>query len=389
MIDTGLEELTADDWQRLEHYNGEVVLEYSAKIHAYTVVGEDGVRVLVPGVTTVIGTLDKSGPLTAWAANSTVAWFVQNFPVLEAREGLAALYQRFRDKAPWDDDVDGLPATVSCSTKELANLLNEARGNYRALKQTACDVGNLAHMWLEGYVKALIDGEDYSAPMPDNPFSVNGIQAALKWFARHKFRPVFSEKKMYSREHGFSGTCDWEAYVTPCEDTSCCPHGSGEEMFELGDFKTSRSLYDEYRMQAAAYVVASEEEFPERPVDGVRLLHLDKGTAEFESWRIPRSEVDSDFDGFLGLLQTYHWQKQLEYDRRYVKDVARAEKKAAKAAADALKPKRKRRAAVREVAAEEIGIEIEGETPLAAPAKRASRKKAGTDPGIQIEGEAA
>jgi len=326
MQQTGLEDLIsgANDYERLEHYNGEVVLEYSHTLHAYTTV-EDGVRRLVPGVTSVCGMIDKSGPLTQWAANMTVEWLISSLNNADVR----AAYEHMRSKVPWED-VDQRFGAMQISMPDVASfakLLNEARFNYRSISKDATDIGHLAHEWLENYIKNIIAGNDVSVGLaPENEKAANCVEAALKWFDRHKFRPVFSEKKLYSRSHGFAGTCDWLAYVTSCGDPDCCPF-EGEALV-LGDFKSSRNLYDEYFCQLAAYREAIEEEFPDLKIGACTLLRLGKEDGEFEVRTATQEEFESDLDGFLGILQTYHWQKQRDLNTKYEKELAKIKAKA-------------------------------------------------------------
>ncbi len=394
------EQLTASGVlsETLSHYDGEVQLHYHAPLHVYYTVDEDGVKRLVPGSTTVCGTLDKSGPLTQWAANKTVEFIIENFPRVGSRTELMENFQEFRNKAPWSDYKDINAGLASCTTYELAKLLNEARFNFRSIKEKAGNIGHIAHEWLEGYVKAFINTAShdtfveaaYGRPMPlfdprltEHPHedlvkATNSIMVALKWFGRHGFNPIFSEKKVYSREFGYAGTLDWLAYITSCGDYDCCPFDG--EALVLGDFKTSNSLYDEYRMQLASYRHAIEEEYPQYQIGAIQILRLGKEDGDFEVMPVSKECFEGDLDGFLGLLQAYHWRKQIDFDRRYEKDAEKAEKNAAKdaekaakalakaekvrlkAEKDALSPPKKRkpvkRAAVRCVS-DDIGIEIE------------------------------
>ncbi len=365
----------ASDYARLEHYNGEVVLEYSPSLHAYTIV-EDGVRFLVPGTTTVVGMIDKSGALTQWAANMTVQWFLENFPDAGARETLAANYQHFKGKLPWEDGAEGTYSyVVKAETKDIAKLLNESRFNYRQISKDACDVGHMAHEWLERYIKAMLPGaitDCMVRPLPAEKRAASCVEAALAWFAKHKFEPIFSEKKLYSRRYGYAGTCDWLAYVTSCGDPECCPF-LGEALV-LGDFKSSNNLYDEYFCQLASYRQAIEEEWPELQIGACTLLRLGKEDGEFEVRTSTQEEFDSDFDGFLGCLSMYHWQKQRSLNKRYERETAKAEAKAAKA--EALAQEKEEKARIKaEAKAEKDRLKDEAKA-----AKEAAREAAGKAP---------
>lgn len=366
MKDTGLEELLASSTSEpevLTFYNGEVTLFYDAKLHAYYV-EEDGEKLLVPGSTTVGSMVDKSGPLTQWSANSTVNAIIAGLPgVTEFQLELAGLYQKLRDKDPIGE---GPFLRMTIHSHTLAELLNKARFNFRELSKDATDIGQVAHDWLEGYINAKIAGLPYPRKMPHEdqetvellgtPFAIkatNCVKAALDWFDRHKVRFLFAERKLYSRRYRYAGTTDWFGYVTSCGDLACCKH-EGEELV-CGDFKSSRSLYEEYYIQLASYMNAWNEEFPEQPVTGRLLIRLDKDGDGVETAYRAIDTFDADFDAFLGALAIYGWKKQLELDRKYEKAVIKAEKAAAKAAADAAKPKKTRKP--RKIVIKEVTIE--------------------------------
>jgi hypothetical protein len=367
--DTGLEELllaSTTPPEVLTFYNGEVTLHYDAPLHAYYVV-EDGQRILVPGSTTVGAMIDKSGPLTQWAANETVNAFIAEISDDDLKQEVGCYYQLLRDKQPIPDIGDKV---LNIDSALLAKRLNTARFNFRSISKDATDIGTVAHEWLEGYIKAQIAGEEYAAPLPkDDPITVsslggrldfaekatNCVLAALDWFNRHKVRFWFAERKLFSRAYRYAGTTDWFGYVTACGDKDCCQH-EGEEL-TCADFKSSRSIYEEYYIQLASYMQAWNEEYPDTPVTNRLLIRLDKDGGGVETVTRPKETFEADFDAFLGALAIYGWAKQLELDRKYEKAVVKAEKAAAKAAEAASKPKRKRRAPRKIVIKDVVPIE--------------------------------
>lgn len=296
--------------ETLHFYNGEVTLYYDDALHAYYTI-EGGQKLLCPGCTTVTGMIDKSGPLTQWAANQTVEY---------ARNHVKVVSRYI--------DLDGLSGDFVNLT-DLEPILEKARFNYRTTQKTAQDIGKLAHLWLECHTKSLMRAltvgdlpDTVNLPViEDGSKAQNCVNAALDWFGKHKFKPLQAERKIYSRQYGYAGTFDWLAYVTPCGDLSCCPleMGSGE-VLALGDFKSSKSIYDEYRAQLAAYQAAWEEEFPDQPIDCRIILHLGKDDGQFNAKVLTGfNQFSTDFDGFLGALATYNWLKQLELDRKAAK----------------------------------------------------------------------
>lgn len=313
----------------LTFYNGEVTLVYDAALHAYYEL-VDGVKYIVPGSSTVTGMIDKSGPLTQWAANMTVQYLREKIPSITS----------------FSKDVN---------VDLLDQLFNEARFNFKNISKDAKDIGTVAHDWLECYVKDVIEGNPLAGAlipaMPEDPKACNCIDAALKWMKIHKFRPLKSEMKVFSREYGYAGTFDWTGYVTSCGDRQCCPFDG--TLFCLGDYKSSKTLYDEYRAQTASYQQAYNEEAEQwnkycradverRLVEARVILRLGKEDGEFEPKVLLADQFERDLDGFLGALGVYTWLQQFKMDKKADKIQAKAEKEAAKIAARAAKPPRKK-----------------------------------------------
>jgi hypothetical protein len=335
-MSTGLEDILDNTFSAVENlrfYDGTVILYYDSALHVYYTVDEDGVKQLAPGVTSVCGTLDKSGPLTQWSANMTVELLRQELQPYTNEEGI-----------------------IQIPSPAFEELANKARFNYRQISKTATDIGHIAHDWLEQFIKMMVskgvsmrDILIFPA-LPEHEKATNCVNAALDWMTLHKFRPVHSERKIYSREWGFAGTLDLTGYVTSCGDPKCCPFEG--TIYELDDFKSSRNIYDEYRLQTAAYQYAMTEEFPDEKIQGRRILRLGKDDGEFESMFVPNESFEADIDAFLGLLQAFHWNQQIRFDKRFEKQEAKAIKAAAS-------PPKKRRSVKRSVIKEYEPIPIE------------------------------
>lgn len=322
----------------LKFFNGEVTLIYDAGLHAYYEL-VDYVKYLVPGSSTVCGVIDKSGALTQWAANTTVLYIRENVGKLTRYIDLDSIKGDFITK----EDLEG--------------LLNEARFNYRTIQKVAKDIGTIAHEWLLARVMDIIEGNPLAEvlipPLPEDEKARNCVQAALKWMDIHKFKPLKAENKVFSREFGYAGTFDWIGYITSCGNVDCCPFKGTVKV--LGDYKSSKDLYDEYRAQTASYQYAYNEElayldelnntppWEVKPLEGRVLLRLGKDDGEFEAKvMLSQLEFDKDMDGFLGALSVYNWMKQFQLDKKADKMEERAAKKAAKTAAKEARPARKR-----------------------------------------------
>jgi predicted RecB family nuclease len=71
------------------------------------------------------------------------------------------------------------------------------------------------------------------------------------WQASVKLRPLAIEQVVWSTTHRFAGTLDFLAEIT-------LP-GHAAPVYVVGDIKTGKAIYDEARLQVAAYVAALRE----------------------------------------------------------------------------------------------------------------------------------
>lgn len=303
---TGLGKLVEDD--RVLLYNGTVELIFDRKHHEYYVV-ENGEKLLVPGVTSAVGKIDKSGPLTQWAANMTVAHIRQNVFKLAIKTGLQVEeYVKYAD---------------------LNTLMEKSRFSFRDISDEAMDVGKIAHDWLQRYMLAAIDGDVLNMPIPEDESAANCVKAALSWIGKHNLVPLRAEHKVYSRQHHYSGMFDLKARITGCGDPKCC--GFTGTVLAIIDWKSSKRLYAEYKIQTAAYLKAEMEEHPEYDISVRILLRLGKTDGEFETMTCLNDTLEDDFDAFLACLILLNHETRQQVDRAYDKAVAKAEDDFAKA----------------------------------------------------------
>lgn len=276
-------------------YDGEVELYFDDSIHQYTTYGPEGM-VVVPGVTTITHIIDKSAALMQWAANMAVDAIRANF------------YTQATFPPP----------------DELEQILQAAKYAHRDYKENAADIGHIAHDHIEQYIKAYIrnsndDMKFYRTTLPDNVQAANGAIAAFDWMDRHSVKWIFTEKKIYSREHNYAGTADGLAFVSSCGDRKCCyrlvKHGDDyqilvDEFLDVlapPDWKTSNSLYPEYWYQTAAYAKAFTEEYPNKYVPKHRFINrLGKDDAKFESIHRGPETLERDFNAFLSALRLHN-----------------------------------------------------------------------------------
>lgn len=171
------------------------------------------------------------------------------------------------------------------------DLIIEAAKQHTLKKAQEATSGTLVHEWAEMYIKGL------NPAMPDDNRVINGVVAFLDWVKEYKVKFIASEQIIYSKINDFVGLADAIAKI-------------GNKVY-LIDFKTSSSIYSEYFIQTAAYLKADEEECG-RKYDGVKIVRFSKDTGEFGISERSMSEVEKDYQAFVGLLQVKKWIDGLE-----------------------------------------------------------------------------
>ncbi len=234
-------------------YGGTISLWFEAKGHRYSVADGRGTR-QVASVTQILSVVDKSGPLTQWAANATV--------------------ELLRDL---------LRPGVAYDEIQIAELLEQARFNFRSVSRKAKGVGALVHEWIEAHLRARLHG-GAEPPAPVNQEAARACAGASQWIAAH-FEPRAMEHYIYSRDHDYAGTID--------------VYGLVDGRPAIVDWKASSGLYPEFRLQTAAYAQAWSEMHDERVPDRW-LVRLDKETGEIEPVLFSREEFRADLAAFNG-----------------------------------------------------------------------------------------
>lgn len=177
-------------------------LKFTPGNHAYYL---DSKR--VPGVTTILGVLDKPA-IPKWAAK-TVAEYVADNP-----DGVAAL--RAMGRGP-----------MVAALKEIPWQRRDDAG----------ERGTSFHDFADQIVRG---GE------PEVPESlVPLVEQSIEFMEQWHIKPILIEAAVASREHRWAGTLDLIAeYVHPV---------TGHEGTAIWDWKTGKAIYPEYALQLAAY----------------------------------------------------------------------------------------------------------------------------------------
>ena len=245
----------------------------------------DGSRRKFAGVTGTCHIIDKSEVLIRWAVK-----------VAMAKAKALLISGKFV----------GEDATSILFESTLDDIIKEAKKADKEELDAAAEIGHIAHDWIESYIGAILrdDSErrlELLAKLPEDERAASACVAAIHWMVEHDVRWIATERRCCSREHEYAGTMDGLAFVSSCDDHSCCP-ASFVDRLTLVDWKTSNYLYIEYLLQTAAYQHAHEEETGET-IEDRWVIRLGKEDAEFDPWHVDgRTLYDEDFTAFVRAL---------------------------------------------------------------------------------------
>jgi len=164
----------------------------------------------------------------------------------------------------------------------LSEVLEKARTEYRSMAKNAADIGTEIHRLIENYIKTGADPRGEIRPEVEN-----GFLAFLEWEKIHNVKWLESEFVVLDHELCVGGTVDAIAEI------------DGKKY--LVDFKSSKAVYDEYKMQVAFYFEAYQREV--EPLDGAGILRLDKETG-FPEWA-DFSQKENWLDEFERLYEAF------------------------------------------------------------------------------------
>jgi hypothetical protein len=228
-------------------------------------------------VTSIIGKLDKSGPLVHWAVNQM---------------GL-----RLKQLIGAEEAVD---------RNMLEALIEIAQDSYREVKEEAGGIGSLVHRVLEeklqgGEPKLPIVADPLLAPnlTPEMVESANlRAAAALAFIAEHDIKVVQVEQPRWSPTHGYVGTGDFIGYF--------------DGLLSALDWKNGKRLYPTIKLQLAAYKQAWEEEFPDQELEQRVGVNIDReGVLTHEIYT--NATFPDDLNTFLALLEVWRWDRPNEW----------------------------------------------------------------------------
>jgi len=124
----------------------------------------------------------------------------------------------------------------------------------------------------------------------DNEEMDESLRLFIVWAKSKGLEPFQLEFQVSSDDVMVAGTCDFVGF---CD---------GEKL--LGDWKTSKALYDNYYLQVSSYLVMYEKQMGEE-LDGAFILSIRDGKVHFD--KIYREECYRLWDVFCSARKIYKW----------------------------------------------------------------------------------
>ena len=240
----------------------------------------DGTK--LPSVTTLISAIAKPA-LINWASYG-------------ARDATIAAARTIYEAS--DGDIS--PASFEAALRK--SLGKRPAHLYKS--DSALDIGTLVHARIEAETRREL-GQDVAVPeVPETDVdgtphpAWNAYQSYLAWRKANEVQPVKVEHRVYHEVLGFAGTCDLLAYVG--------------DVLTIADYKTSKAVYGEYRLQIAAYRAAylgmRDSGQDGSPVGGLILRFPKTAGDDFEAADVPWAEQESLMRVFLAAKTIWEWQ---------------------------------------------------------------------------------
>lgn len=300
-------------------YDHTVELRFDTDKHIYYLVGTLGNLLEQNGVTNTVHIINAAEMLVPWAAKMTVAKLLRLIPT---------------------ETVDGVLRIKPITFEEFTTIALEAKSAHKDKLDEAGDIGHMAHKCLEDSIRRAItlDPEKIVRDLvniPEDERAATAANNAKSWMDQHNVKWIETETKIYSKQHQYAGTMDGLAYVSSCNDRSCCREHFVDRL-SLIDWKSSNYLKIEYLFQTASYQFAKMEEHPDLKIVDRWILRLGKNEDEagkFEPWHMEPSDFEKDFAGFLACLTLTRIVDEVDTRMKDQKKLIRAVRKEIKEAA--------------------------------------------------------
>jgi hypothetical protein len=188
---------------------------------------------------------------------------------------------------------------VASYSQELINRIGREKAGNK-IKEAAAEIGTEAHGMIEWKIRRYLGFEIGPEPKISDD-AAWAVMAYDDWAKEHNFKPVMSERVVWSVKHHFAGTVDIVGYV--------------DDILKVVDIKTGKAIYDEARLQVSAYFMAILEMGLAEP-QGAIILRLPKIQTDpkFEAKEV--TDLVGHFEAFLAAQKLWNWQYKQEQEYR-------------------------------------------------------------------------
>ncbi len=177
--------------------------------------------------------------------------------------------------------------------------LGMAGEDMNKVRDKAADIGTCVHYLCECFLKG--QNPELQHFTGDTIAKAKPLSAKFQdWFTKEDLTMVASECNLVSEKWQFGGCVDLVAMTV-------------DKRRGLYDIKTSKGVYDEYRIQLSAYEEAWDELHPDEPIDFIKVVHLDKESGGLNLYDF--EHLHTEFEIFKHLRAIYVLQKKTDPNR--------------------------------------------------------------------------
>tara|TARA_B100001250_G_C19457870_1_gene638861 strand:+ start:65 stop:718 length:654 start_codon:yes stop_codon:yes gene_type:complete len=160
----------------------------------------------------------------------------------------------------------------------------------------ASAIGTLLHLLIEGFFRGLdIDTKDYS--YNQEKAAMKAFAGFMQWHDRVNFKALGNEVLLVNEELQIGGTIDCIAKV--------------EDELVIVDWKTSKYLYPENKLQLAAYTYMYEQAQPKAKIAYGLVMRFSKEDGKYHRHVIKREKLDTGIEVFKALVKISQLKKYI------------------------------------------------------------------------------
>jgi len=160
----------------------------------------------------------------------------------------------------------------------------------------AGDIGTLLHLLIEGHQQGFdVDTKDYS--YNQEKAAMKAFAGYLQWYEKRKFKSLRNELVLVNEEMQVGGTIDSIGKM-------------GDDLVVV-DWKTSKYLYAENKLQLAAYTYMFEQAQPKANVAYGLVMRFGKDDGKFHQHVIKREKLETGIEIFKALVKISQLKSQL------------------------------------------------------------------------------